>query len=869
VTALSRRYLPRVEIEILSACMVGVVAFVLAALGSAAARSHVPALLLGAVLVLTVAAVAHLAGIVYAIPVGAVSIEAYDWYFLPPLRELDANTAVVLAIVIVTSVLVAEIAERAARRAIKSEAARGALAEEQAALRHVATLVARQASKAEVFAAVAEEIGMLLQVDAAQMYRYESGTLTAVAAWGVAGPVIEVGTELVLDGDSVSMRAIQTRKPSRIDDHSVAKGATADFIRSLGIRAAVATPILVEGQVWGLMTAASLHAEPLPPRIERRIEKFTALVVTAILNADAKSELERVAAEQAAVGRVATLVAEAAPSAEIFAAVAAEIIGLFDVPVVALFRYGEDGTATVVGGGGEMSPYVGRSISVSPHDAGVLASLLRTRQAGRIDSYTGVEGPGPDFAREVGIGSGVGIPLIVDGRIWGSVMLGLPPGRSPLPADTVDRLSAFSGLVTTAIANTEARNEITRLAEEQAALRRVATLVARGVQPSEVFAAVAEELARVIDVDGSMVLRYEPDGTATLLAAWGGPPGDLLPSGSNWPLDGEGVIAHVHRTGRSARFDGYREASGELGTWAREIGVHSAVGAPIIVDDQLWGVAAAATTTDSLPKAAEARIASFAELIGTAISNSENRSELTASRARVVAAADETRRRIERDLHDGIQQRLVSLALKIRMTETMTPQPSGEVQSELSLLADELGAALEELREISRGIHPAILSEGGLEPALRALARRSSVPVTLDVQIDARLDEALEVTAYYVVSEAFTNTVKHAEASILELVAESGEVYLTVSVRDDGVGGADPGRGSGLIGLTDRVEAIGGTISVVSPSGSGTTLHVQLPLAPHRGARPSLGAALAEGVVTAGSEPNAERRPVGRDNLAD
>jgi signal transduction histidine kinase len=719
-----------------------------------------------------------------------------------------------------------------------------------------------------VFATVAEEVGKLLRLDATQMYRYEAGKMTVVAAWGARGPAMPVGDELVLGGDSVATRVLRTLRPARIDDYEIPKGATADYIRSFGMRSAVGAPIIVEGRLWGMVTAASLHSEPLPPGTEHRIENFAELVATAISNAEAKYELERVASEQAALGRVATLVAEAAPSNEIFSAVAAQIIGLFDVPVVALFRYGPDRTATVVGGAGEMAPYVGRSISVSPGDVGALASVLRTGLAGRIDDYTGLESPGPDFAREVGLGSGVAIPLIVDGRIWGSVMLGLAPGVPPLSVEMVDRLTAFSDLVATAIANAEARTEIARLAEEQAALRRVATLVARSVPPSEVFAAVAEELARVLGVEGTMIFRYESDATATVLATWGGSEDQgLLPIGSNWRLDGNGVIATVYRTGRSARFDGYGEATGELATWAREIGVLSTVGAPIIVDDQLWGIAAAATRTDSLAETAEGRIAGFAELIATAISNAESRSELTASRARVVAAADETRRRIERDLHDGIQQRLVSLALKIRMAETMTPRPWGEVKGDLSLLADELVAALEALREISRGIHPAILSEGGLEPALKGLARRCPVPVAFDVQIDSRLDEALEVTAYYVVSEAFSNTVKYAEASILELGVASGDGYLALSIRDDGVGGADPSRGSGLIGLTDRVEALGGTISVVSPPGGGTALHVLLPLAPD--ARFSFEAALGAGVAKARSEPNAERRPVGRDNLPD
>jgi signal transduction histidine kinase len=399
----------------------------------------------------------------------------------------------------------------------------------------------------------------------------------------------------------------------------------------------------------------------------------------------------------------------------------------------------------------------------------------------------------------------------------------------------VDRVSAFIDLVATAIANAEARTEIARLAEEQAALRRVATLVARGAQPSEVFATVAEELGRVLRVGGTAIMRYEPDATATAVAAWSGKRG-TMPIGSSWPLDGEGVAARVYRTGRSARFDAYGEAPGELAAWARDVGLRSAVGAPIFVDDHLWGVALAGTITSQLPNAAEGRIASFAELIATAISNAETRSELQASRARVVAAADDTRRRIERDLHDGIQQRLVSLALKIRMTETMTPRPSDEIQGELRLLADGLGAVLDDLREIARGIHPAILAEGGLVPALKGLARRSAVPVALDLRLGARVDEPLEIAAYYVASEALANAVKHAKASVVEVGLETRDGCLVLTVRDDGIGGADPTRGSGLVGINDRVEALGGTLLLDSPPSEGTALDVQLPLKAQVGA---------------------------------
>jgi signal transduction histidine kinase len=214
------------------------------------------------------------------------------------------------------------------------------------------------------------------------------------------------------------------------------------------------------------------------------------------------------------------------------------------------------------------------------------------------------------------------------------------------------------------------------------------------------------------------------------------------------------------------------------------------------------------------------------------MSNAQARTALIASRARIVAAADETRRRLERDLHDGVQQRLVSLALKARTIEMMTPQPADEIQGELSLLADGLGAALDELREVSHGIHPALLSEAGLGPALKALARRSAVPVELDLNLGPRLPERVEAAAYYIASEALTNVAKHARASVIDMRADGWDGTLILSIGDDGIGGADPSRGSGIIGLKDRVEALGGTISLLSPPGHGTALHVRLPADP-------------------------------------
>jgi signal transduction histidine kinase len=276
----------------------------------------------------------------------------------------------------------------------------------------------------------------------------------------------------------------------------------------------------------------------------------------------------------------------------------------------------------------------------------------------------------------------------------------------------------------------------------------------------------------------------------------------------------------------------YSHRRGAFAAQARELGLQSIAGAPIIVDGAVWGLVTIASTDGPLPDSTEERLAEFTDLVGTAIANTQSRTELSASRARIVAAADDTRRRLERDLHDGIQQRLVSLALKARTIETMTPQPASEIQEELLRLANGLGTALDELRTISHGIHPAILSESGLGPAMEALARRSAVPVELDLNLGPRLDAHIEAAGYYIASEAMTNVAKHAQASFIDVCMDARDGALTVSISDDGIGGADPSRGSGIIGLKDRVEALGGTISVLSPPGQGTTLYVQLPAGP-------------------------------------
>jgi signal transduction histidine kinase len=401
--------------------------------------------------------------------------------------------------------------------------------------------------------------------------------------------------------------------------------------------------------------------------------------------------------------------------------------------------------------------------------------------------------------------------------------------EQPLPPEAEARLASFTELIATAIANAESHAALTRLAEEQAALRRVATLVAQGVPPVEIFSAVSDEVTHLFGTLAG-VLRFESDGPAVVFV---GVSKTLdLPVGTRWEFHAGMASAEVYRTGHSARVDAmdWSSASGPVAGAARAMNIVSSVASPIVVEGRLWGAMNVASADEALPFGLEGRLEKFTELLATAIANAESRSELAASRLRIVAASDEARRRIERDLHDGTQQRLVSLGLAAHMAEADVRADRGDLRAELSRIAAGLADAVAELQEFSRGIHPAILADGGLGPALRALARRSAVPVDLDVTTDTRCPEPIEIAVYYVASEALANTVKHAQASHAEISLTRRDGSLLLSIRDDGVGGADPARGSGLAGLADRVEALGGSIHVHSAAGAGTHITVNLPL---------------------------------------
>jgi signal transduction histidine kinase len=538
-------------------------------------------------------------------------------------------------------------------------------------------------------------------------------------------------------------------------------------------------------------------------------------------------ELGRLLEEQAALRRVATLVAEGAPPAEVFQAVSFEVAQLLHAEGAALTRFETDGTVTALGGWTSTGGYLhaGTRFALEGTVSGL---VFESGQPARIDRYADAPGAALAAAREMGWRSSVGVPITVEGRLWG-VLAAVSRSDQPPPPDTEQRLAEFTQLVATAIANTENREQLTRLAEEQAALRRVATLVAEGAPPAEVIEAVITEAGRVVPADAAGLSRYEADGT-TALGSWSRT-GGYVNVGARFPHERGTVGWLVYETGRPGRIGTYEGVPGDVSAAARQAGWRSSVGVPIVVEGRLWGVMTVASTTDQpLPLDTEERLAEFTELVATAIANAESRAELAASRARIVATADAARRRIERDLHDGAQQQLVSLALELRAAQAAAPPELDKHRAELSRAVDGVTSVLDLLREIARGIHPAILAEGGLGPALRTLSRRSPIPVQLDAHAEERLPEPVEVAAYYVVSEALTNSAKYARASNVQVSVDVREGSLWVAVRDDGLGGADPARGSGLLGLKDRVEAMGGSISLQSPHNQGTTLIAELPL---------------------------------------
>jgi signal transduction histidine kinase len=545
--------------------------------------------------------------------------------------------------------------------------------------------------------------------------------------------------------------------------------------------------------------------------------------------AERTAELHVANEELSALRRVATLVAEGVRPQALFAVVAEEVGRVVDVPLVSVIRYEPDRTATECASFSTEGPPFPVGKRWSLEGTSVLRLVREGCKPARIDDYSQLEGEVADALRRRGIRSRVGVPVVVAGRVWGAMVVSTTED-DPLPPGTEARLAEFTELLATAVENAESREALERVAEEQTTLRRMATLVAEGVPPGDIFSVVSEEVGRLVGADTAAVVRFEHDPPAIVVVGVGqSVPG--IPIGTRSELDDALASTRVYITGCSARVDArdWTSTGGPVHEAGRRLGLASTVASPIIVEGRLWGTISA-SAKEPLPLGTEERLEKFTELVATAIANAEGKSELTASRRRIVDASDEARRRIERDLHDGTQQRLVSLGLALRASEAGLPPDRGDLRAELSRIATGLADAVADLQEVSRGIHPAILSQGGLGPALRTLARRSTIPVELDITTDARLPEPIEVAAYYVASEALANATKHAQASRIYLSMGTGDGSLLLSIRDDGIGGAAASRGSGLVGLADRVQALGGSIRVNSPPGEGTHITAELPV---------------------------------------
>ncbi|MBI5106188.1 MAG: PAS domain S-box protein [Solirubrobacterales bacterium] len=389
----------------------------------------------------------------------------------------------------------------------------------------------------------------------------------------------------------------------------------------------------------------------------------------------------------------------------------------------------------------------------------------------------------------------------------------------------------FTGFIRDVTERRRDEQALRSLAEEQAALRRVATVVAGAAGPERVFATVTEEVGRLLAAQTSNMVRYERDGTAVVVGEWSSGDVRAVPLGTPVALDGDTVAARIRRSGRPERLDSYEGMTGSTAEMLRGLGFRAAVGAPITLVAGLWGAVMVSTIEDTpFPAGSEQRIADFTELVALALANAQAREELAASRARIVQAGDAERRRLERNLHDGAQQRLVALALTLRRSELRVADEHPEAGELLRQARAELTEALGELRELARGIHPAILTDRGLEPALAVVAGRATAPVELSVRLDERLPAPVEVAAYYLVAEAVTNAAKHAQPTVVSVRVSRQDGAALIEVADDGVGGADQRAGSGLRGLADRVEALGGTLRVESPAGAGTTLRARIPL---------------------------------------
>ena len=533
-----------------------------------------------------------------------------------------------------------------------------------------------------------------------------------------------------------------------------------------------------------------------------------------------QQELKRLVDEQSALRRVATLVAAGSEQLQLVDAMTSEIGRLFEAQRANVMRWDGD-TIEVIG---EWSSDGKAALRGSVYAFGgdtIVARIVGSGEPQRIDGATDLQ---TEFAherwRELGIEASIGAPIIAEGEVWGVVTASRTAGYEPFPAGAETRLGDFAALISQAIANAESRRQVAALAEEQAALRRVATLVAGGKPQREVVEAVTREATEIFDAEAVRLLRWS--GVLNEVVVVGGwkADGGAIEGGSLYHPTPSSPTLRVLETGFPARTD---ETSAELG-------FRFAISAPVIVNGQLWGTLTAHRLLEPFLDGCEVRLRSFADLAAQSVANALAQEEMRASRARIVRAGDEARERLERNLHDGAQQRLVAVSFSLRLAIAKLPEGAEEARSLLTAASEELTHAMNDLRELARGIHPAILTEQGLGPALEVLGKRAPLPVTVWNELRDPLPAPVEAAAYYVVAESLTNIAKYAEASSVEVRVSRDNGVAVVEVVDDGIGGADATRGSGLRGLADRVEALDGRLGVDSPPAEGTRVRAEIPL---------------------------------------
>jgi signal transduction histidine kinase len=681
--------------------------------------------------------------------------------------------------------------------------------EQHDALRRVTRLITRHAELEAVFDAVVSEVGSILAASAWLLRDDSDGRMTVLAAAGHSAP------------------PKGSRSPRE------------DFSRD---ESSLTSPVVVDGVAWGVLCAGPQEHSRVDA--ETCIEDFAELVSLAVGDASARATLRRLAGEQAALRHVATLVAEGSSPSDLFAAVARAVAQAIDVDAIWVERIDADRSTTVIASLDAPKFPIGSRWPLD--EPGLQGSVVASGRPMRIDDVSVLGGRAGTAVRESAIRSLVLAPIVVDGAVWGLMWVG-GKRAEPLAAAAETRLRDFAELAAVAVANAHSRHQLRQLADSEASLRRVATLAAEGATQGELLAAVADQAARILGGAHIAIVRYEPGDSFEIVAAHNDP---VFEVGSRWPVEQSSLAAAVREARGPVRFDDFAATHGIVSDAVRAAGLVSAIGAPIVVDGEVWGMirvglrqrraalpvftgwyTSRMLSSSMSNEEVESRLASFTDLVGTAISRAQAQAELIASRARIVEAGDEARRRIERDLHDGTQQRLISLTLHVQRLRAEVTVAERSTREGLVNVERELKSVIEEVQKLSRGVHPAQLAVGGLRPALRALARRSPIPVDVSVDVPERPPASVETALYYVVSEALANAIKHSRATSVSVTVVADSRTVRATIADDGEGGAETGTGSGLTGLSDRVAALAGHFSVVSPRGGGTTISVDLPVA--------------------------------------